>query len=372
MVSPGLETSTLLSSIYTPSSSLTITTKEGEDGSIGSNKFMVAYCINLERLCIQAHWTAGLIGREKSTSVNISSNVSSIGVSGDSIGGGDGSSHNQYAATPGLDNVLSSLMTGGSSCNNNNNTNNEEEEYIVQAFLDDTDKIECLVKTLLLLELWREHVLFPNNKNKQQCSDNNDNAKGVDDAIEEEVEFEIEGGERDEDEYYNELNDVDGGGNNENNNNANAGATNKNIKEESRREGPEQVVVVINPSSSSSSDHHQQQQASLDEKLAALKRYLTEYIVNPDSTTTRSSATGYTKHRAIIFCSNDTSGRIVFELIRQGGLATLQSKNTVLALESADNTNVYNKIDEFKLESRNFVGGGSCNILVVEDDSGKL
>ena len=84
------------------------------------------------------------------------------------------------------------------------------------------------------------------------------------------------------------------------------------------------------------------------------------------------NATGYTKHRAIIFCSNGTSGRIVFELIRQGGLATLQSKNTVLALESADNTNVYNKIDEFKLESRNFVGGGSCNILVVEDDSGEF
>ena len=159
--------------------------------------------------------------------------------------------------------------------------------------------------------------------------------------------------------------------NNNNNANASSATTNRNKKEESRREGPEQVVVVINPSSSSS-DHHQQQQASLDDKLAALKRYLTEYIVNPDSTTTRSSATGYTKHRAIIFCSNGTSGRIVFELIRQGGLATLQSKNTVLALESADNTNVYNKIDEFKLESRNFVGGGSCNILVVEDDSGKL
>ena len=115
-------------------------------------------------------------------------------------------------------------MTGGSSCNTNNN-NNEEEEYIVQAFLDDTDKIECLVKTLLLLELWRENVLFPNKNNKQQCSgsDNDDyNDEGVDAiAEEEEVEFEIEGGERDEDEYYNELNDVDGGNNNENNNNAN-------------------------------------------------------------------------------------------------------------------------------------------------------
>ena len=209
MVSPGFETSTLLASIYTPSSSLTTTTKEGDDDSIGSNKFMVAYCINLERLCIQAHWTAGLVGREKSTSVNISNSVS--GVSG-------GDSSNQFAATPGLDNVLSSLMTGGSSCNSN--TNNEEEEYIVQAFLENTDKIECLVKTLLLLELWREHVLFPNNKKNKQCSDNNDNAKGVDDAIEEEVEFEIEGGERDEYEYYNELNDVDGGGNN------NANATN--------------------------------------------------------------------------------------------------------------------------------------------------
>ena len=151
-------------------------------------------------------------------------------------------------------------------------------------------------------------------------------------------------------------------------------ATNKNKKEESRREGPEQVVVVVNPSSSSSGDHDQQ--ASLDEKLAALKRYLTEYIVNPDSTTTTRSSgnTGYTKHRAIIFCSNGTSLKIVRELTRQpNGLATLQSKNTVLALDSADNTNVYNKIDEFKMNRSptNRVGGGSCNILVVEEDSGK-
>ena len=221
MVSPGFETSTLLSSIYTPSlTTTTTTTTEGEDGSIGSNKFMVAYCINLERLCLQAHWTAGLVGREQSTVVNISNG----GVGDVSIGGRDGSS-SQFAATPGLDDVLSSLTTGGS-CNSN--TNNKEEEYVVQAFLDDTDKIECLVKTLLLLELWRENVLFPNKKNKQQCSDNSDKNDYNDEGVaavaeeeEEEVEFEIEGGERDEDEYYNELNDVDGGNIKENNNNAN-------------------------------------------------------------------------------------------------------------------------------------------------------
>ncbi len=35
-----------------------------------------------------------------------------------------------------------------------------EEEYVVEAFLENADKIEALVRTLLALELWRENVLF--------------------------------------------------------------------------------------------------------------------------------------------------------------------------------------------------------------------
>ena len=155
--------------------------------------------------------------------------------------------------------------------------------------------------------------------------------------------------------------------------------TKKNNKDErsSRRKGPEQVVVVT--SSSSSSDDEQQQ---YDEKLAALQRYLTEYIINPDSTTTRTSGNNatYTKNRALIFCSNGTSLKIVKELMKQNGLATtttLQSQNkmTVLPLEASDNTNVYNKIEEFTTSDKrsHFVGGGSsCNVLVVENDSGML
>ena len=169
---------------------------------------MTSYCINLERLCIQAHLTAGYIGREKSTSVNIN------GVSSGSVGDNGNNNSHTFAATPGLDDVLSSLMTTGGGVNNH-----EEEEYIVQAFLDNTDKIECLVKTLLMLELWRENVLFHNNKKQQRSSDSSGEDVAVAISEEEEVEFEIEGGERDEDEYYNELNDVDGGGDNNSNNN---------------------------------------------------------------------------------------------------------------------------------------------------------
>ena len=51
-VSPGFETSTLLSTLFsTPLQ------------EIGNDRFMEAYCVNLERLSMQAHLTAALIGR---------------------------------------------------------------------------------------------------------------------------------------------------------------------------------------------------------------------------------------------------------------------------------------------------------------------
>ena len=181
MVSPGLETSTLLQSIY----ALTSPTQ------VGTSKFMTSYCINLEKLSIQAHLSARFIGSLQSSTVNINGNSSGIGNSG-------------VVATPGLSEILSTLS------NNTNNfssaLNGVEEEYIVQAFLDDTTKIECLVSTLLSIELWREHVLFGSNSSKQGHSQN---CSGEE---EEEVEFKIEGGQRDElDDCYDELNDVDGG-----------------------------------------------------------------------------------------------------------------------------------------------------------------
>jgi len=181
MVSPGLETTTLLQSIY----ALTSPTQ------VGTSKFMTSYCINLEKLSIQAHLSARFIGSLQSSTVNINGS-DGVGVSG-------------VVATPGLGNILSTLS------NSNNNflaalNDVEGEEYIVQAFLDDATKIECLVGTLLSIELWREHVLFgSSNINKQGHSQNCN-------AISEEVEFEIEGGQRDElNDCYDELNDVDGG-----------------------------------------------------------------------------------------------------------------------------------------------------------------
>jgi hypothetical protein len=178
-VTPGLETSTLLSSIYTLSSL----------NEIGSTKFMAAYCINLERLCIQAHVTAACIADERS-------NVVSIGGSND---------HSRLSATPGLDDILSSL-TGNSNSSNCSAAGDKNEEYIVNAFLQNVDKIETLVKTLLMIELWRENVLFDRQHHQRSCGQKKSNIATTD-----EVEFEIEGGHREENECYNELNDVDGG-----------------------------------------------------------------------------------------------------------------------------------------------------------------
>ena len=185
IVSPGLETTTLLQSIY----ALTSPTQ------VGTTKFMTSYCINLEKLSIQAHTSARFIGSLQSNTVNINGNTNGI------------NSSNGVVATPGLCDILSTLS------NNNNNFSSalngiEEEEYIVQAFLDDTTKIECLVSTLLSIELWREHVLFGSNNSSRQGRSQN----GSISEEEEEVEFEIEGGQRDElDDCYDELNDVDGG-----------------------------------------------------------------------------------------------------------------------------------------------------------------
>jgi hypothetical protein len=124
IVSPGFETTHLLSTLFPV-----------PIFEIGSNKFTEAYCINLERLSIQAHLTAGA---NNEVAVNI-------------IGGGGESNS----------------------------------EYVVEACIEE-NKVESLVKTLLALEFWREHVLFRRSK--------------ADDTDGDEVKDE-----------YSELNSVDGG-----------------------------------------------------------------------------------------------------------------------------------------------------------------
>lgn len=154
IVSPGFETLSLIDSIYA-------CPLEG----IGSSKFMKTYCVNLERLSIQAHLTAGIISASQSNVVGTTNSI----------------------ASPGMGEVFASLGGGA------------YEEYIVEALLENTNKLENLVKTLLALEYWRDNVLF--RKDKGSTVENE----------EDDVDFEIEGGERDRDELYAKLNDVDGG-----------------------------------------------------------------------------------------------------------------------------------------------------------------
>ncbi|KAL7439227.1 hypothetical protein ACHAXM_007839 [Skeletonema potamos] len=125
---------------------------------------MMTYCVNLERLSIQAHLTAGMISDSQS---NVVATRNSMGEVFASLGGG------------------------------------AYEEFIVEAFLENTNKLEDLITTLLALEYWRDNVLF--RKDNESVLENEEGN----------VEFEIEGGERDRDEElsdaYASLNDVDGG-----------------------------------------------------------------------------------------------------------------------------------------------------------------
>jgi hypothetical protein len=131
IVSPGFECETLLQSIT--AFSLV---------DIGSDKFMEAYCINLERLSIQAHLTAGLISAREAVEVPLSSNE------------------------------LLFADSGG--------------EYIVELFLEHPETIEAVVKTLLAVELWRENVLFGKEKTNNEQEDYrelNDVDGGEDDVL---------------------------------------------------------------------------------------------------------------------------------------------------------------------------------------------
>lgn len=132
-VSPGLETQTLLSSIY-PLTSVR---------EIGTDKFMMAYCVNLERLSIQAHMTARVVTKERSLRVNVTSREGGNDAGGDSDNAGVGCGDKNGGG-------MGALF----------GANRGEEEYIVEAFLENSEQIDALVRTLLALELWRDNVLF--------------------------------------------------------------------------------------------------------------------------------------------------------------------------------------------------------------------
>ena len=211
-VSPGYETRELLSSVVAYPLS-----------AIGSPSFVGSYCVNLERLSVQAHATADSIAAAGGSAVplgrrgvgnsnnhnainNGNVNNSALGPSngGDNRGGNHSSGNDTLsslaaaggAATPGLDGILSALTPSG---------NNNGGEYIVDAFLEDDERIRSIIRTLLALELWRTRVLLPNDNDGEggQCKEEEEEEEEV-------VEFEIEGGSRLEEEY-NFLNDVDGG-----------------------------------------------------------------------------------------------------------------------------------------------------------------
>ncbi|KAL3782387.1 hypothetical protein HJC23_005435 [Cyclotella cryptica] len=130
IVSPGFETETLLQSIHA------VPLDE-----IGSNKFMEAYCINLERLSIQAHLTAGVLSAREAIEVPVSSNPT---VASDLL--------NSWGASDG--------------------------EYVVNSFLEHPEKVEAMVKTLLAIEFWRSNVLFrrpeKENEGEDECKETYD------------------------------------------------------------------------------------------------------------------------------------------------------------------------------------------------------
>ena len=105
---------------------------------------MEAYCINLERLSIQAHLTAMRKGGQTQDIVTRDLNL---------FGSGMG-----------------------------------DDEYVVDSFLEDVSSIGNMVQTLLALEFWREHVLFHKETSK--------NGDGYSDETDEYQELnEVDGGE---------------------------------------------------------------------------------------------------------------------------------------------------------------------------------
>ena len=138
VVTPGFETHSLLSSL-SPSPALV---------EIGSSKFVLSYCVNLERLVMQACLDAGAMRESASSSI--------VTVGGGMKNGGGG---------------------GG--------------EHVVEAFRDDPSKVSDLVGALLALELWRTRVLFSDD------DDDDDDGRAKDDDDDDDDDDDEEGEEGD-------------------------------------------------------------------------------------------------------------------------------------------------------------------------------
>ena len=188
IVTPGFETESLLATLrptfFVPQprendvigSSSTTTAKEDEsqngndndndndndNGGVlfGSSQFISIYCINLEKLTMQAYETARANRAIASTTIPTTSTTS----------------------------TCSTSMGVGQT---------EEDEYIVQAIkssssseVDPVSIITTLVSTLLAVEVWRTHVLFnstittedADHHNNNNNNDNDDNNVGNDDC----------------------------------------------------------------------------------------------------------------------------------------------------------------------------------------------
>ena len=115
-------------------------------GQIGTDAFMKTYCVDLERLALQAHLSAADEARGSVTNdgVNVNGGISSAG----------GAATATTAAIGALAELANVGQLQGSS------SSAFGHEYVVEAILLE-GKLEVLVRTLLALECWRTHVLFP-------------------------------------------------------------------------------------------------------------------------------------------------------------------------------------------------------------------
>ena len=127
---------------------------------IGTDDFMKSYCVDLERLALQAHLSAADEARgslrNDGVNVNRSGGISS-GAGGASGGGGGGGGNT--AATTAAIGALAELANVGRQMQGSSSSAFGH-EYVVEAILLE-GKLEVLVRSLLALECWRTQVLFP-------------------------------------------------------------------------------------------------------------------------------------------------------------------------------------------------------------------
>ena len=126
---------------------------------IGTDDFMKSYCVDLERLALQAHLSAA--DEARGSRVNDGVNMNTSGVIG-SAGGASGSGDGKAAAgkTAAIGALAELANVGGQLQGSLSSSAAFGHEYVVEAILLE-GKLEVLVRTLLALECWRTQVLFP-------------------------------------------------------------------------------------------------------------------------------------------------------------------------------------------------------------------